>query len=46
VAALERLDAGTFGRCVECGMEIPAERLDDLPYTPYCVVCEAAHEAE
>lgn len=46
VAALQRLDAGTFGRCVECGMEIPAERLDDLPYTPYCVACEAALEAE
>jgi len=46
VAALQRLDAGTFGRCVECGMEIPAERLEDLPYTPYCVDCEAVVEAE
>jgi RNA polymerase-binding transcription factor DksA len=38
-AALERIDAGTFGRCQECGQAIPAARLDTLPYTPYCVTC-------
>jgi RNA polymerase-binding transcription factor DksA len=39
VAALERIDKGTFGRCQECGKEIPEERLQALPYTPYCVDC-------
>jgi RNA polymerase-binding transcription factor DksA len=38
-AALERIEKGTFGRCRECGMEIPHERLQAIPYTPYCVGC-------
>jgi RNA polymerase-binding transcription factor DksA len=39
VAALDRIDQGTFGRCQECGREIPGDRLQALPYTPYCVDC-------
>lgn len=35
--ALERMDRGTYGRCVVCGAEIPAERLDAVPDTAYCV---------
>ncbi|MEW4570914.1 TraR/DksA C4-type zinc finger protein [Tautonia sp. JC769] len=38
-AALDRIDAGTFGSCSRCGRSIPAARLDALPYTPYCVSC-------
>ena len=38
-AALERIDRGTFGRCHECGKEIPRERLQAIPFTPYCVGC-------
>lgn len=40
--ALDRIDAGTFGRCEQCGKAIPAERLDALPYTPYCTACAQA----
>jgi RNA polymerase-binding transcription factor DksA len=36
-AALQRIEASTYGKCVTCGREIPKERLDALPYTPYCV---------
>src|SRR3954471_23728748 len=36
-AALQRIDQGTYGKCVICGMDIGRERLDALPYTPYCV---------
>ena len=36
-AALERIRDGTYGRCVVCGREIPAERLEVVPETPYCV---------
>jgi len=44
VAALKRLDDGTFGRCQECGEGVAAERLEALPYTPFCVRCsEALH---
>lgn len=35
--ALERMRAGTYGRCVVCGGKIPDERLEALPDTPYCV---------
>jgi RNA polymerase-binding transcription factor DksA len=35
--ALERLAAGSYGRCVVCGKEIDPERLDGLPYTAYCI---------
>jgi len=36
-AALQRLEDGTYGRCVACGREIGPERLDALPATPYCI---------
>jgi RNA polymerase-binding transcription factor DksA len=35
--ALERLARGEYGKCVVCGREIPAERLELVPETPYCV---------
>ena len=38
--ALERLDRGTYGNCIACGNPIAAERLDAMPYAPYCVRCE------
>jgi DnaK suppressor protein len=38
-AAVARLDDGTYGTCVSCGREIPAERLDALPATPSCLDC-------
>jgi RNA polymerase-binding transcription factor DksA len=38
-AALARLDAGTYGRCVTCSAEIPEERLDVMPATAHCVSC-------
>jgi DnaK suppressor protein len=43
-AALERLDAGTYGRCVICGRPIEPARLRAVPETPYCI--EHAKEAE
>jgi RNA polymerase-binding transcription factor DksA len=45
-AALNRIDDGTFGRCLECGRPIPTERLEVLPYTPYCVECAGRLQAE
>jgi DnaK suppressor protein len=35
--ALRRLDDGTYGICAACGKPIPAERLELVPETPYCV---------
>jgi DnaK suppressor protein len=41
-AALERMDAGTYGRCQKCTQQIPEERLEALPATRLCIVCKRA----
>jgi RNA polymerase-binding transcription factor DksA len=38
-AALARIEAGEYGFCMRCGTEIGAERLDALPFTPFCRDC-------
>ncbi|MBL8775309.1 MAG: TraR/DksA C4-type zinc finger protein [Acidimicrobiales bacterium] len=38
-AAIERIEAGTYGRCDECGGAIAPARLEVLPATPWCVAC-------
>jgi DnaK suppressor protein len=38
-AALERLDAGTYGTCQRCGRAIPEERLEYIPWAASCVTC-------
>lgn len=37
--AIGRVEAGRFGRCVECGEPIAKPRLQALPYTPHCIQC-------
>jgi RNA polymerase-binding transcription factor DksA len=39
-AALTRIDAGTYGRCVSCGIGIPEERLELRPFAAACVSCQ------
>ncbi len=39
MAALDRIDAGTFGKCEACGVAVVGERLDTLPYTRHCTAC-------
>ncbi|MBM7808245.1 DnaK suppressor protein [Geodermatophilus bullaregiensis] len=41
-AALDRLDAGTYGTCVHCGSAIPRERLEFRPFAAGCVSCGQA----
>ena len=36
-SALKAIEEGTYGKCAECGKEIPFERLEAVPYTLYCV---------
>ena len=38
-AALERIDDGVYGQCVECEARIPKARLNAIPFTPHCVKC-------
>jgi RNA polymerase-binding protein DksA len=39
-AALERLDAGTYGSCVACHRPIAPERLEALPWASLCIDCQ------
>jgi len=39
-AALDRLEAGTFGTCVRCGRPIAPERLEALPWAAHCIDCQ------
>jgi DnaK suppressor protein len=45
VAALARLDDGSYGRCVDCGREIPPARLEVRPEAARCVEDQAKAEA-
>lgn len=38
--ALAKIDNGTYGQCDRCGVEIPVERLNIMPYAVYCVSCQ------
>ncbi len=38
--ALARIDAGTYGRCVDCGATIPEERLAVIPHAARCIRCQ------
>lgn len=42
--ALERLDRGVYGNCINCGKPIPPARLEAIPQTPYCVNCQQEME--
>ena len=37
--ALERIEGGIYGICIECESKIPKTRLNVLPFTPHCVKC-------
>jgi DnaK suppressor protein len=41
--ALHRLDAGTYGRCEQCGSVIPDVRLAARPASRDCVGCAGRH---
>ena len=38
--ALERMDAGTYGFCSVCGLQIPELRLQTRPEAKRCARCE------
>jgi DnaK suppressor protein len=39
-AAIERMEAGTYGTCEKCGNAIPEERLDARPVARLCMSCK------
>jgi DnaK suppressor protein len=43
-AALERIDAGTYGQCTDCGVTSPPARLSAYPTAKRCIVCQTRKE--
>jgi DnaK suppressor protein len=43
-AALERLDAGHYGECKDCGVAIPEARLAAYPSALRCIGCQTSAE--
>ena len=43
-AALKRIDADTYGTCVNCGQEIPRKRLEANPWASLCIDCKRKAE--
>jgi len=41
-SALHRIDDGTYGVCVRCGVAIPTERLEVRPFAAGCVTCQSS----
>lgn len=39
-AALARIEAGTYGHCVDCGVAISAKRLHVTPAASRCIDCQ------
>jgi DnaK suppressor protein len=44
-AALQRMDSGRYGECVDCGVDIPLARLQAQPAAARCVACQEKLEA-
>jgi DnaK suppressor protein len=42
IAALRRIDDGSYGACTSCGERIGAARLDVLPEAALCIECALA----
>jgi DnaK suppressor protein len=43
--ALSRLQGDSYGACVDCGDDIPFDRLVVEPWAVRCVACQAVHES-
>jgi DnaK suppressor protein len=43
LAALDRIEAGRYGRCLDCGHDIPEGRLEAQPAASRCVNCQAKY---
>ena len=45
-AALQRIEDGTYGRCIDCGRPIEPARLEAVPWSAYCRADQEKHDAE
>lgn len=46
IEALRRVDAGTYGICLDCERDIPLVRLRVRPEAVRCVQCQSIHERQ
>jgi DnaK suppressor protein len=44
-AALDRIEAGTYGKCTRCGAEISVDRLRAMPAAELCITCKEWEES-
>jgi DnaK suppressor protein len=44
IAALERIQTGVYGDCIDCGDDITYERLSAYPTAKRCIRCQQLHE--
>jgi DnaK suppressor protein len=45
-AALQRIDDGTYGICIDCDQPIEPARLEAVPWAPYCRTDQEKHDKE
>lgn len=45
-AALQRVEQGDYGICVDCDEDIPEKRLGVVPWAARCIPCQEAKDAE
>ena len=43
-SALERVEDGTYGKCLSCGKEIAEDRLAAIPWATLCIDCRRKEE--
>lgn len=42
--AFDRIDDGSYGTCIDCGVDIPFERLQVQPIAERCAPCQEIYE--
>jgi RNA polymerase-binding protein DksA len=42
--ALDRIQAGTYGTCINCGKPIAEDRLAAIPWATHCIDCKRLEE--
>lgn len=43
--ALDRVEAGSYGKCIRCGSEIAVDRLRAMPAAELCITCKEWEES-
>ncbi len=46
VDALNRIEEGGYGECINCGNAVEGKRLDAVPWSPLCLDCQEQAEAQ